>query len=155
MKEIRLEEIIEMLENYKEQEKRKVQEPLYFEFGESYWYVNGAGEVNNVQWRDLYCDHYRFNQGLCFTTAEEAKRKLDIQKYLMEHSYQFTKEDWKNINLKKCYIQVDRYEDAIDYAVDYDTQVAQWYFKTREECKSAIEFIGYNDYIKYVLNERG
>lgn len=123
-----------------------------FENGEMYWFIDDTGEVNVDKWEDQDIDIYRYNTGNAIKTEGEAERKLEIMNFIYEHEYKFTEEEWNDRGIYKYFIYVEfaNGKAELDYSCNSLIRKAKYYFKDHATLRKVINFIGADDYIKYV-----
>lgn len=125
-------------------------------FEDKYWFVRG--DVCEETWINDKIDNFRYSQGNCFDTKEEAetyKRVLETEGKLK----QFAKEhnegviDWGNAEQKKyhIYFEVDDIYVNIDWTKLHKTP-REIYFTSEEIANAAVEAVGKEavmEYLKY------
>lgn len=124
-------------------------EKAWPQVGDTYFFVDGDGDVVESQWDSYLIDASRMNIGNVFRTVAEAKHEIDRRKVLTElrqlarKSWGGGKVDWSNIAQGKWYLFCDHSEQVwrIDYGSACQRQGAI-YFATREAAQAAIETIG-------------
>lgn len=117
--------------------------------GDTYFFVDGDGDVLDSQWDSDLRDTSRMNIGNVFRTVAEAEHEIERRMVLTElrrlarESWGGGKADWNNIAQGKWYLFCDHSEQVwrIDYGSTCQRQGAI-YFATREAAEAAIETIG-------------
>lgn len=131
---------------------RKENEKSEFKFypEEVYYYINDNGTIHNSRWKNRYSDEFRYNSKNAFKTREEAERKLEILNFIYENQTIFTEEQWKDKDLPKYIFCVTT--AACAFLIDYTClwKNNKYYFKDRETAQKVADFIGYDDYMKYL-----
>ena len=120
--------------------------------GDTYFFVDGDGDVMDSQWDSNLFDASRMNIGNVYRTVTEAEHEIDRRKVLTElrrlakASWAGIKLDWTDAAQYKWQIRFAH--DAADggkfgainwYAIQYQGAVA---FATQEAAQAAIETIG-------------
>jgi hypothetical protein len=124
-------------------------EKAWPQVGDTYFFVDGDGDVLDSQWDSDLRDTSRMNIGNVFRTVAEAEHDIDRRKVLTElrrlarESWGKEKPNWSNIYQDKWFLY-------------YDHEAKKWstnnrltcrgqgcvYFATREAAEAAIETIG-------------
>lgn len=119
------------------------------EYETHFWYVDStAGDIHRTIWVDTRHDKWRYNQGNCFKTREEAE---EYKKYLeayarIKQSSSFVP-DWEDRDQLKWSIYYDHSTDKFKYESYYNYQYPlSVYYATREEAEQAIKDYG-DDYL--------
>lgn len=133
--------------------------PFVPKYGEEYWYLDSCGDRSWTEWEDSDADEWGLSQGNYFRTeaeAEEYKVKLETKaKYckLAVESWGGEKVDWNNGEKAKWHNTYD-YENK-GTGIGCDTFIQRrsnnMYFKSTKLAKQAIEEIGEDNFLKYVL----
>lgn len=108
--------------------------------GETYWFINDGGETNwSVREEtDLY-DEWRLNNIPLFPTKEECERYKHFMDTVKEKSYEFSKEEWEDENIRKYYIYYDFEDDEFHVSSFCTTKcLGEPYFKTAEDAQYII-----------------
>lgn len=124
---------------------------------ERYYYIDDDGMVDfdNNDFYDIDC--WRFEFGNYYKTNEEAEYQANVQKYtnlfrkyIEEHSDLL---DWNDDDCIKCFVWYNYEEKCMRYAVSYTTNKSQGtiYASSERILKNAVEFVGEDNVIKYVL----
>lgn len=120
--------------------------------GEYYYYINGILGVLGEKNLGCLSDADRFSIGNYFKTKEEAEfevERLKVLEELKEFSYEFSDNEWENIDIKQylmCYSYSAGKIDIVTHGWDKHNEI---YFKTKEDAKKAIEKIGEDRLKKY------
>ena len=126
------------------------------EFGEDYWYIAGIGSVADACDDEDDFDNAVFACGNFYKTEAEAEYQANVQKYtnlfrkyVEEHS---EKLDWQNDDIPKCSIEYDFECLEINICYDYCCKKqGTIYASSREVLKKAVDFVGRENVLKYVL----
>ncbi len=122
--------------------------------GDSWYYINVLNEVKESKTISSDDRHIQkcLNDNNCFKTSEEANRKKEIFDFIANKRKLFTMEDFKLGVEKKYSIYVDHNhkETFVDYVVCSSSNI--YYFPSKEIAQEVADFVGYKDWLKYVLN---
>jgi hypothetical protein len=122
-------------------------------YGDGYWYIDDLGEVEASQWMVGNSDKWRYSQGNCFKTEEEAEEYLEYLK--IEGELRELADDdqvWdgaKNIWHHHLYYYKDSRGGKVVIDSDSTGLCNNFYFKSLESAQAAIEEIGEKRLIKY------
>ena len=147
-----LEEIKKQIEEL-EKPKKEIWKP---EFCEHYWYIVASGRVVDAWYDEVDFDPEVFDCGNFFKTEAEAEHQANVQKYtnlyrkyVEEHSEPL---DWNNVNQCKCYAYYTHYDEIIDFYTEHHKKLqGVIYASERKILEEAIEFVGVENFIKYVI----
>lgn len=124
--------------------------------GEKCWCVLNSGEVDWFVWKGNNRDIFRYEQGNCFKTEEEAEehlKKLTIQgkfkTYVREHSDEL---DWNDEEQEKWYVYYISKTGEFNYS-SYRTSRDSFgvYASSEQIIIDAIEYIGGEEVAKKYL----
>ncbi len=123
---------------------------------EEYYYIYDDGDIMGTCNEGCTDDTDRFAIGNYYKTEEEAEYQLKVQKYtnlfrkyVEEHS---DKLDWNNRHCPKYLISYDTDDKRIYYpSAYYSKNQGAIYASSENILKDAIEFVGEDNVIKYVL----
>lgn len=109
--------------------------------GEEYWcYDKDIEKTRETSWRNDYYDKTRLKNKVVFITREEAQRYADYQKAKEKYSYEFSKEEWKNTELKKYFIYYENEDKEIDIDyTNYWNYLGITYFKDYNQAQEFID----------------
>ena len=130
----------------KENEKEK----YGFSYEETYWFIDEYGTISNSRWSNDKFDKFRYNSKNAFKTKEEAKRKLEILNYIYENQTIFTKEQWEDVELYKFDIYAGVEESTLIVSYNCFYKDAKYFFKNEKIAQKVADFIGYDDFMKYL-----
>ena len=130
----------------KENEKEK----YGFSCGEEYWFVTDHGVVHNSKWKNRHSDKFRCNSKNAFKTKEEAGRKLKILNYIYENQTIFTKEQWEDEDLPKLSVYTIGESHTLKISYSYFCKDNTYFFDNKETARKVADFIGYDDFVKYL-----
>ena len=138
------------VEEEKKPEKGKIWTP---ELDEDFFYFDENGALYGEEYCDVVTDNLKLDIGNFYKTSEEAKHQLEVQKYtnlfrkyVEEHSEPL---DWSDTSQRKyCLVYTDNF--IFDWNLSAKHQGAI-YASSKEILDDAIEFVGKNNVIKYVL----
>lgn len=121
-----------------------------FSYEETYWFIDDYGTINNSKWSYDKFDKFKYNSKNVFKTKEEAERKLEILNCIYENQTIFTKEQWEEVELYKfdIYARVEESDLIVSYNCFYKD--AKYFFKDEKTARKVADFIGYDDYMKYL-----
>lgn len=136
-----------------EKENKDIWKP---ENNECYYYVDIDGEINSYYYYNDTTDNKIMCFGNYYKTEEEAEYQANVQKYtnlfrkyVEEHSDLI---DWQNHNTAKWYTFYDFSNKKICYTDCYCCKHQGTIHASSEQIlKDAIEFVGEDNVIKYVL----
>lgn len=119
--------------------------------GEDYYLIHPFGIIDKTT-KNTELDDAIISLGNYFKTEQEALfevERLKVLAELKEFSYVFSDNEWKSNGIDKYFIGIDPIENTI--AINYTTRLKynDVYFKSREDCKKAIEKIGEERLKKY------
>ena len=123
--------------------------------GEYYWTIS-ATDIHTYCNLEDGNDKAFFEAGVCFETKEEAEFELKREKYTRLFR-QYVKQndgflDWENLAAPKYYAWFNHSQNTILFGCLYDQQDSfQIYATNKMVLKDAIEFIGEDNFKKYVL----
>lgn len=129
------EKIDELKREYKEKNEKWIPEE-----GEEYYFID---EELNVGWNwfdNDDTDEVIFKYNKVFKTEEEAQEYADYLKARKEYSYEFSKEEWEETEIKKYFIYYNYESKRI--GVDYYNSFFEMntiHFKTEEEVQAFID----------------
>ena len=131
----------ELKEEYKKEEYKKEKSKKWTpEYGEEYFFLNVGLEINsniNYFYKD---DMGIFEYNKIFKTYEEAQEYADYLKARCEYSYEFSKEELKDIKKEKYYIYYDYSEEKLEvFYCYYYGRLNQIYFKTEAQAQAFID----------------
>lgn len=133
------EEIINKAQKKISELKKDKKEQWIPEYGEKYWYYDKDNEVVLCDnWADTNTDKMRLENKVIFETEEAAERYAEYQKAKKEYTYDFSVEEWKDIDMNKYIICYQGRELNIDvYSI---TKICGCnYFKTKERAQEFID----------------
>ena len=116
--------------------------------GDTYFFIDGDGDVLNSQWDSDLRDTSRMNIGNVFRTVAEAEHEIDRRKVLTtlrrlaRESWGKTKIDWENAYQAKWEIYYCRQEQVWDVTSDGWSTPLSIYFYTAACAEDAIRTIG-------------
>ena len=133
-----------------ELEKQKTKFEYPFKENESYWFIDGAGNICRSWWyRDSF-DTKRYELGNAFSTEEKAEKELE-KRILLTRFRQFRdkcngdwKPDWEGWEVNKYYLAYSYVSDNVCcFVALLNTDFQPFgYFKNRTDCERAIELFG-------------
>lgn len=126
------------------------------DFGKIYYYLDFINEVCPTANNEIVIDADVFRCGNFYKTKEEAEYQSNVQKhtnlfrkYVEEHSEPL---DWEDTKQDKWFLKWSFYSHIIDYDIcnklKYQGVI---YASSKEILDDAIEFVGKENVIKYVL----
>jgi hypothetical protein len=120
---------------------------------ENYYYITAGGAAYISAEVDTSTDDTRYELGNYFKTEEEAKfevERIKVIAELKEWATPISEIDWED-DKRKYILEVRSTKEkcflAIDY--DYDYQLSDLYFESKEIAENAIKAIGEDRIIKY------
>lgn len=134
----KVKELVEEIEQLKNQQKKVVCSRFMPKKDEIYWYVNSMGEIYNCNWTNTEFSQYRLANFPIFRTGAEAKRYLEFRKELAKRRWLVTEEELGNNNILKYYIAKVKGEIYADYC-NLHNRAGTIYFKTREDAQYMID----------------
>ena len=88
-----------------------------------------------VDWRVI-----RLKNKVVFETKEEAERYANYQKAKEEYTYEFSKKEWKNIEISKFAIIYNHKHKKLDICEYYYTEsLGNSYFNTKQQAQEFID----------------
>ena len=130
----------------KENEKEK----YGFSYEETYWFIDEYGTISNSRWSNDKFDKFKYNSKNAFKTKEEAERKLEILNCIYENQTIFTKEQWEDVELYKFDIYAGVEESTLIVSYNCFYKDAKYFFKNEKIAQKVADFIGYDDFMKYL-----
>ena len=130
--------------------KENEKETCGFSCGETYWYMNDGGLIFKGDWVNDRFDIFRYNSKNAFKTREEAERKLEILNCIYDNQIVFTEAQWKEAELLKVSLYANNETHALSTLPNYLCKRSIYYFKDEETARKVADFIGYDDFIKYL-----
>ena len=121
-----------------------------FSCGEEYWFVTDHGVVHNSKWKNREADKFRYNSKNAFKTKEEAERKLEILNCIYENQTIFTEEQWEEAEYGGFELYSDVNEHSVGLCYNDCYKFSTYYFKDKETARKVADFIGYDDFMKYL-----
>ena len=107
---------------------------------EIYYFRNSYGENGYTDWWDNKGDNWRYNNIPIFKTEEECERYWHFMDTVKEKSYEFSKEEWEDDDLRKYYICYDYKRKIFHPSFAWDSQVfGRIHFKTEEDAQYIID----------------
>lgn len=124
------------------------------ENGDRYWCVDDCGYITFETWRNSCLDKKCRLQGNAFLTKEEAEyevKRREVYTIVKKYSHEYTREEWENYDVKKCYPFYRFDTNRIDIIADTMFKMAKLYFESLNDIQKAIDEVGEDDFIKYYL----
>ena len=140
-------EFNEKIEELKREYKKEKNGKWIPQLGEDFYYLSSGLYVLCTSFQNIEADRKILKYSKIFKTEEEAQEYADYLKARKEYSYEFSKEEWEDIEINKYYVYynyVDKRINILSY--NYCRDINSIYFKSREKAQ---EFR--NDYKKYIL----
>lgn len=122
---------------------------------EYYWAISST-DIHTFRNLEDGNDRTFFEAGVCFKTKEEAEFELKREKYTRLFR-QYVKQndgflDWNNLDTPKYYVWFNHSQNTILFGSVHDQQDAfQIYATNKMVLQDAIEFVGEDNFKKYVL----
>lgn len=133
----KLNECQKALAELKESKKEGKWQPNY---GARYWFRCDNGDIDVDDWFDDAEDFWRYNNIPIFKTENECKRYWHFMDTVKEKSYEFSKEEWEDEDIKKYEIYYNYQEELWRIAPSYNCRAfGKTYFKTKEDAKYIID----------------
>lgn len=134
----KINEIDKELDSIKAKESRKVKwKPKE---GDTYYFVNSCREIARSCWINDEIDNWRYNNLRIFETREECIQYKNFIEEVNKRKYEFSVEEWKDVNIFKYYIC---YEYAVKKIyvnrIQSVREVGTTYFKTKEDAQYIID----------------
>lgn len=109
-------------------------------YGEEYFFLNARLQIYNDNNYEYEEDKNAIKYNKVFKTYEEAQEYADYLKARKEYSYEFSKEEWENIEINK-YTLYYNYEHKKIYITSFSCcrDNNRIYFKSREETQAFID----------------
>lgn len=105
-----------------------------------YYFVTIDKEVDYYDYRNDIVDEKILKYNKIFKTKEEAQEYADYLKARYEYSYEFSKEELKDIEKEKYYIYYDYSEEKLEvFHCYYYGRLNQIYFKTEAQAQAFID----------------
>lgn len=127
------------------------------EKGEKYYYPVPTSEDNGLYlssiWSEDDIDKYNYVAGMVYRTKEEA---IDVGKRMYyRHWYEsmsdVTPQMWEDSYIPKYFAYLSWLYKSIKYVYSTDSFAQNVYFSSEEKCSEAIDKIGEDNFIRYVL----
>lgn len=137
----------------KEAQKGKIWKP---EYREEYWYINFDGKIYKEANNEVNVDRAIINLGNCYPTKEKAEFEANREKYtrlfrqyVEQHSEPL---DWEDEEQRKyyCYYSLITGEIFYDFGL-INQNTFQIYASSEEVLKEAIDFIGEDNFKRFIL----
>lgn len=140
----------QLIEEAEKMEEQK--EDVFPKVGDTYWFIESMGIVNNAIWSDSVVDKGNLALNNVFKTKEEAKFAFEKLKVIAElKKFEEPKDrEWGNDN-KHYFILYDHLKNIIDVTYNYCYSDFNIYFETKEKAREAIEAVGEERIKKYYL----
>lgn len=136
-----------VLAELKESKKEKWK-PTY---GDEYWFRDVSGRIGVSEYCAGDCKEWLFDNVPVFPTKEECEKYWHFMDTVKEKSYEFSKEEWENIDIKKYYITYRSIAKELGVnRVTYLRELGMVYFKTREDAQYIIDNFK-EELLKYFL----
>lgn len=134
---IELQKEFEVFKN-KEEKENKGRIPKYET--DYYYYDRDTESVEDSIWIYDDADQTRLKNKVIFKTFEEAREYAEYIRAKKEYSYEFSKEEWENDDIRKYIISYgyDCEELDIDFSYCFRNS-GQIYFKTKEKAQEFID----------------
>lgn len=109
--------------------------------GEEYWFRDDEGDiVKSSMHREYDWNVWRENNFPIFKTKEQCERYWHFMDTVKEKSYEFSKEEWKNENIRKHLIYYDfENKEFAAYRTIISKYFGEIYFKTEEDAQYIID----------------
>lgn len=151
-KQAELQKQIDELKQVKMEEPKKWKPKSY----EEYWFVSDDGEIYCSVWTNTHQNRWRYSTGNVFKTEQEAvehKKKIEFQAKFKNYVEERNEElDWENDNQEKWFMYYSFCYGKIDFAAHFTSKCQGAIYAFSEQIlRDAIEEIGENNVIKYVL----
>ena len=110
------------------------------QIGERYYFRDIGGATSSYNWTNSDVDKRIFEHTLTFPNYEECERYWYFMDTVKEKSYEFSKLEWENHNIRKytIYYDFNRKEFGVDRSIDIK-YLGEIYFKTEEDCQYIID----------------
>lgn len=143
--------IAELQKQVNEMKDEKIWKPLR---GETYFYVDDDGTIEEDTNNELRIDLDKINFGNCYQTEKKAEFEANREKYIRlfrQYVEQHTAPlDWNNHNQSKHYVaSCDNKIEIVFNVADKDA--FQIYASSKQILQDAIDFVGEENFKKYVL----
>ena len=143
-------EHIKELAELKESKKEKWKPQL----GEDYWFRNDEGSNVCRTYNGYVADVWRYNNIPIFKTQSECERYWHFMDTVKEKSYEFSKEEWEDGNIRKHLIYYDfENKEFVAYRTIISKYFGEIYFKTEEDAQYIID--NFKDELMEFFVERG
>ena len=130
------EKIDKLKSEYKEEKNRK----WIPKKGDIYYYITNTMEIDYYNYRNYDMDKAIVKYNKVFKTEEEAQEYADYLKARCEYSYEFSKEELKDMEKEKYYIYYDYSEEKLEvFHCYYYGRLNQIYFKTEAQAQAFID----------------
>ena len=110
--------------------------------GECYWFVSNFRELKNDYIVSKY-DEWLVNHQPVFRTKEEAEEYRHYLDALDKYKHEFSDEEWKNKNIKKCFVYFNYLSGSLEidyyYVLKYPNCI---YFKSEKDAEAFIKEAG-------------
>ena len=142
VKKVSKEEMIKILEEegFEVIDKESKKEKWKPEYKNKYWIRDDGGEIGFDVWDNHEIDIWRYNNLPIFPTKEECERYWHFMDTVKEKSYEFSKEEWEDDDLRKYYICYDYKRKIFHPSFAWDSRVfGRIHFKTEEDAQYIID----------------
>ena len=131
-----IKKIVELAE-LKESKKEGKWKPAY---KEKYWIRDDGGEISFDNWDNHEIDIWRYNNMPLFPTKEDCERYWHFMDTVKEKSYEFSRKEWEDENIKKYIICYAPFQNKIFVEELYLTTVfGEIYFKEKSDAQYIID----------------
>lgn len=108
--------------------------------GEMYYIFDSTGSIAGGQWNGSKIDKWRYNNLPIFPAKKELVKYWKFRDAVKEKSYEFSKEEWKDLSVKKYIIFYDCVNEIIETVGQSDVKsFGEVHFKTREDAQYIID----------------
>jgi hypothetical protein len=135
----------EELEKQQSKQENKKWQP---KSGETYFFIDGRGDIEKCEYCESYYDKWRVSQGNCFKTQEEIEQHLENLKtkaelrQLAETLNCYRKINWENPDQKKYYIYYSYPGEMLQTMCLNDMKSMDIYCLDKDFLNKAIKKIG-------------
>lgn len=107
---------------------------------QEYWFRSASGSLEVSNWEDDELDNGRYNNIPIFKTDQECRRYWHFMDTVKEKSYEFSKEEWEDENIRKHLIYYDfENKEFVAYRTIISKYFGEIYFKTKEDAQYIID----------------
>ena len=119
---------------------------------QTYFFINSDGYVDSYTNTKHKADNYIIAHNLVFRTQDECEDYKWFLDMLDEYRTDFSKEEWENVKIIKCYLYFEHANQGLATSLNYTQQQQGIVYFTRKNIEKFIEEVGEDRIKKYLFD---